>query len=87
MGRMKELCIQIMSANDGVIPREMTISDVRRMDELQIFEWEEYEREQAKIRLKYLESENTRKASEVEQAAEEYLSRNREASEEKESEQ
>jgi hypothetical protein len=86
MGRMKELCIQIMSANDGVIPREMTISDVRRMDELQIFEWEEYEREQAKIRLQYLESENTRKASEVEQAAKEYLSRNRETSEEKESE-
>lgn len=86
MGRMKELCIQIMSANDGVIPREMTISDVKRMDELQIFEWEEYEREQAKIRLQHIESKNSRKASEVEQAAKEYLARNRETSEEKESE-
>jgi hypothetical protein len=44
MGRMKELCLQIMEANEGEIPGEMTISDVRRMDELQIFEWEYYER-------------------------------------------
>lgn len=86
MGRMKELCIQIMSANDGVIPMEMTISDVKRMEELQIFEWQEYEREQEKRRLQRVKSENTRKASEVEQAAQEYLSRNREASEEKEGE-
>ena len=34
MGRMKEVCIQIMNANDG-IPEGMTIEDVVRMKELE----------------------------------------------------
>jgi hypothetical protein len=33
MGRMKEVCIQIMNENDG-IPEGMTIADVARMRDL-----------------------------------------------------
>jgi hypothetical protein len=43
MGRMKEICIQIMNANGG-IPEGMTIADVARMKDLEIYEWKEYER-------------------------------------------
>lgn len=64
MGRMKEVCIQIMNANDG-IPEGMTIADVARMKELEIYEWQEYERQQAKTRLQHLESENSRKITQV----------------------
>jgi hypothetical protein len=65
MGRMKELCLQIMEANDGEIPNEVTLSDVRRMEELQIFEWEYYEREQQKIRLQQLKLDNPREITKV----------------------
>jgi len=65
MGRMKELCLQIMEANDGEIPGEMTIGDVRRMEELQIFEWEYYEKEQERIRLQQLKLENPREITKV----------------------
>lgn len=64
MGRMKEVCIQIMNANDG-IPEGMTIADVAKMKELEIYEWQEYERQQAKTRLQHLESENSRKITQV----------------------
>ena len=65
MGRMKELCLQIMEANDGEIPNEVTLLDVRRMEELQIFEWEYYEREQQKIRLQQLKLDNPREITKV----------------------
>jgi hypothetical protein len=65
MGRMKELCLQIMEANDGEIPNEVTLSDVRRMEELQIFEWEYYEREQQKIRLQQVKLDNPREITKV----------------------
>jgi hypothetical protein len=65
MGRMKELCLQVMEANDGEIPGEMTIGDVRRMEELQIFEWEYYEREQQRLRLQQLKLENPREITKV----------------------
>jgi hypothetical protein len=65
MGRMKELCLQVMEANDGEIPGEMTIGDVRRMEELQIFEWEQYEREQEKLRLQRIKLENPREITKV----------------------
>ena len=65
MGRMKELCLQVMEANDGEIPGEMTIGDVIRMEELQIFEWEYYEREQQKLRLQQLKLENPREITKV----------------------
>jgi len=65
MGRMKELCLQIMGANEGEIPGEMTISDVRRMDELQIFEWEYYEREQQRLRLQEIKLDTPREITKV----------------------
>jgi hypothetical protein len=65
MGRMKELCLQVMEANDGEIPGEMTIGDVIRMEELQIFEWEYYEREQQKIRLQQVKLDNPREITKV----------------------
>jgi len=67
MGRMKELCLQIMEANEGEIPGEMTISDVRRMDELQIFEWEYYEREQQRLRLQEIKLDTPREITKVAQ--------------------
>jgi hypothetical protein len=65
MGRMKELCLQVMEANNGEIPGEMTIGDVIRMEELQIFEWEYYEREQQRLRLQQLKLENPREITKV----------------------
>ena len=35
------------------------------MKELEIYEWQEYERQQAKTRLQHLESENSRKITQV----------------------
>jgi hypothetical protein len=71
MGRMKEICIAIMNANEG-IPEGMTIADVARMKELEIYNWEEYEREQEKSRLQYLESENSGETSKMEQVAKKF---------------
>jgi hypothetical protein len=50
MGRMKEAYIQIMNENDG-IPEYMTIEDYLTMKELNIYNWEEYERAQERARL------------------------------------
>ena len=50
MGRMKEAYIQIMNDNDG-IPEYMTIEDYLTMKELNIYNWEEYERAQERSRL------------------------------------
>jgi hypothetical protein len=71
MGRMKEICIAIMNANEG-IPEGMTIADVARMKELEIYNWEQYEREQEKSRLQYLESENSGETSKMEQVAKKF---------------
>jgi hypothetical protein len=65
MGRMKELCLQVMEANNGEIPGEVTLGDIKRMEELQIFEWEYYEREQQKIRLQQLKLDNPREITKV----------------------
>ena len=50
MGRMKEVYIQIMNEN-GVIPEDMTLADMLRMKELNIYHWQEYERAQERARL------------------------------------
>lgn len=65
MGRMKELCLQVMEANNGEIPNEVTLGDIRRMEELQIFEWEYYEREQQKIRLQQIKLDNPREITKI----------------------
>jgi hypothetical protein len=66
MGRMKEVCIQIMNANNG-IPEGMTIADVARMRDLEIFEWKEYERQQEKARNQFNQSENPGEIGKIEQ--------------------
>jgi predicted methyltransferase MtxX (methanogen marker protein 4) len=50
MGRMKEIYMQIMDANNGV-PEDMTIGDMLRMRDLNIYHWREYERAQERARL------------------------------------
>lgn len=50
MGRMKEAYIQLMNDNDG-IPEDMTLADLIRMKELNIYNWKEYERAQERARL------------------------------------
>jgi hypothetical protein len=50
MGRMKEAYIQIMNENGG-IPEYMTIEDYLTMKELNIYNWEEYERAKERTRL------------------------------------
>lgn len=69
MGRMKELCMDIIEANGG-IPEGMTIADVARMKELEMYNWEEYERNQQKIRLQFRELENSGETEKVQQAGE-----------------
>lgn len=69
MGRMKEVCIQIMEENGG-IPEGMTVADVARMKELEMYNWEEYERNQQETRLQFRESENSREIEKVQQAGE-----------------
>ena len=46
MGRMKELYNELLHANNGEIPQEVTIADLARMNDLKIYEWREYERTQ-----------------------------------------
>ena len=65
MGRMKEVYMQIMYANDDRIPEELTISDMVRMKELEIYNWEEYEREQERIRVFRVKQENPREITKV----------------------
>ena len=50
MGRMKEAYIQIMNNNNG-IPEDMTLADFLKMKELNIYNWQEYERAQERTRL------------------------------------
>lgn len=56
MGRMKEVYIQIMNANNG-IPEDMTVGDMLRMKELNIYHWQEYERAQERERIRLQSSE------------------------------
>lgn len=73
MGRMKEVCMQIIEANDG-IPPGMTIGDVKRMQDWKMYQWQEYEREQAKAREKHLESEDTREDEKIKEVQKKFTS-------------
>ena len=44
MGRMKEIYMQVMHENDGQVPEEMTIADIMRMKELEIYAQENNKR-------------------------------------------
>ena len=67
MGRMKEFCIDLINANGG-IPEGITIADVARMKELEMYNWEEYERRQEKLRLQQIESADPREITKKAQA-------------------
>jgi len=63
MGRMKEVYMQIMQANDG-IPEDMTVGDMLRMRDLNIYHWKEYERAQERARLQLNKQEDLGETSE-----------------------
>ncbi len=71
MGRMKEFCIDLINANGG-IPEGITIADVARMKELDMYNWEEYERRQEKLRLQQIESANPREIAKKIEAEREF---------------
>jgi hypothetical protein len=79
---MKEFCIDLINAN-GCIPEGITIADVARMKELEIYNWEEYERQQEKNRLQWSESENSGENSKIEQTSKKFSSYYGEAKEDK----
>jgi len=83
---MKELCMQIMEENGG-IPEGMTIEDVVRMNELEMYNWEEYEKRQERLRLQQYQPENTGEATKIEQVSKKFSPRYGEARTEKNSEQ
>lgn len=85
MGRMKEIYINIINANGG-IPEGITIADVARMKELEMYNWEEYERQQEKNRLQQYQPQNTGEAGKIEQVSKKFSSWYGEARKEKESE-
>ena len=66
MGRMKDLYIEICNANNGEIPRELTIADAVRMKELEIYEWELYEKKMANIGLQHWKKDNPSEAKKME---------------------
>ena len=70
MGRMKELYARIVYDNDGQVPEEMTLADMARMKEIEIYNWEEYEREQERIRVFRAKQENPREITKVAQVRE-----------------
>lgn len=86
MGRMKEVCIQIMEANGG-IPEGMTIEDVARMKEMEIYNWEQYEREKERNGLQSFEQENPGENRKVQQTNKKFSAYYGEAREEKNNEQ
>jgi hypothetical protein len=70
MGRMKELYARIIYDNDGQVPEEMTLADMARMKEIEIYNWEEYEREQERIRVFRAKQENPREITKAAQVRE-----------------
>ena len=54
---MKELFTEICNANEGQLPENITSGDVARMKELEIYNWEEYEKYLKKERSTYTEAE------------------------------
>jgi hypothetical protein len=87
MGRMKDLYMEMLYANDGNVPQEATIADLQRMKDLETFEWKEYEQQQEKNRAQFLESENPKETKKIEQIIKKFSAKYGEAREEKKSEQ
>tara|TARA_R110000868_G_scaffold36248_4_gene128785 strand:- start:4724 stop:4996 length:273 start_codon:yes stop_codon:yes gene_type:complete len=62
MGKIKELYMDMLHANDDNIPEEATIADLQRMKDLEAFEWQKYDKEQEKIKAVNYQSENPSEA-------------------------
>jgi predicted HAD superfamily Cof-like phosphohydrolase len=58
MGRVKELFMQMYYANNESIPKEATIADLKRMEDLKVFEWREYERASQRAEEKFKIEQN-----------------------------
>jgi hypothetical protein len=58
MGRMKNIFIELHNANNGNIPEGITPDDLVRMKELEIYNWEEYEKELKKKGIDSRENDN-----------------------------
>jgi hypothetical protein len=82
MGKMKEIYMQVMHANDG-IPEDMTIEDIVQMQELKIYEWHEYEREREKRTFSNSQSEDSGEAFKMEQAERKFKGYFRDSQEER----
>jgi hypothetical protein len=82
MGRMKEVYMQILEANDG-IPEELTLSEFAEMQKMEIYNWQEYERAREKNRIQQYQSENSGEAVKIEQIQKKFSSRYVEAREKK----
>jgi hypothetical protein len=82
MGKMKEVCIQIMEENGG-IPEGMTLGDVIRMKELETYNWQEYERKKNRVGLQFVEQENSGEIGKVQKANKKFSNYYGEPSEEK----
>lgn len=67
MGRIKNLYMNLLEQNDNVLPPNITIGDLKRMNELQMLNWEEYDREQKKIRSEHNESKNSNEIAKIKQ--------------------
>jgi len=72
MGRIKRLYEQLLEANGGNLPPEATIEDLQRMEDLRIFEWKEYDREQEKIRLQFNEPKDSREIGKIKEVQEKF---------------
>lgn len=75
MGKIKELYMEMLHANDDNIPEEATIADLQRMKDLEAFEWQEYDKEQEKIRAVNYQSENPGETAKVEQIQKKFSAR------------
>jgi hypothetical protein len=64
MGRMKELYMQVIQENIE-LPEDMTITDLSNMRQLEIYNWEEYEKQRKKQEIHKLELNNTTEIEKV----------------------
>jgi hypothetical protein len=81
MGRMKDIYMDIMQ-NGSELPEDVTIGDLIRMQELQIFEWKEYEQQQEKDRLQHHESKNSGEIAKAEEVTRQFTAYFKEAKKE-----
>lgn len=73
MSRVKEIYMSILESNSYCLPEGVTIADINRMQELEIYNWEEYERTQRQSWNDNFKFENPGEAQKIQQT-EQYIS-------------